>query len=102
MGAGYPAARSLSPHRDAHTRRLPMFKRIIILCAFAALLPLTVLAQGPVVDSYGLRAGFSTSPDQLVLGGQMSVGEVAPNLSFDPNVELGFGDNVTIIAFNLD
>ena len=78
-----------------------MFKRIIILCAVAALLPLSALAQGPVVDSYGLRAGFSTSPDQLVLGGQMSVGEVAPNLSFDPNVELGFGDNVTIIAFNL-
>jgi hypothetical protein len=54
------------------------------------------------VNSYGLRAGFSTDPDQLVLGGQMSVGEVAPNLTFDPNVELGFGDNVTLIAFNLD
>jgi hypothetical protein len=79
-----------------------MFKRLVILCALGALLPLSALAQGPVVDTYGLRAGFSSDPDQLVLGGQMSVGEVAPNLSFDPNVELGFGDDVTIIAFNLD
>ncbi|MGH7731640.1 MAG: hypothetical protein ACRENJ_10375 [Candidatus Eiseniibacteriota bacterium] len=79
-----------------------MLKRLVVSCALAALLPLTARAQGPIQSSYGFRAGFSSSPDQLVLGGQMSIGEVAPNLSFDPNVELGFGDNVTIIAFNLD
>lgn len=79
-----------------------MFKRLVVLCALGALLPLTAFADGPVVNAYGVRAGFSTSPDQLVLGGQMTIGEVAPNLSFDPNIELGFGDNVTIIAFNLD
>jgi hypothetical protein len=79
-----------------------MIKRIVVLCALGALLPLSALAQGPVVNTYGLRAGFSIDPDQLVLGGQMSIGEVAPSLSFDPNVELGFGDNVTIIGFNLD
>ena len=79
-----------------------MFKRIVVLCALGALLPLSAFAQGPIVNSYGLRAGFSIDPDQLVLGGQMSIGEVAPSLTFDPNVEMGFGDNVTIIAFNLD
>jgi len=79
-----------------------MYKRLVVVCALGLWLPLTAHAQGPVVSSYGLRAGFSTSPDQLVLGGQMSIGEVAPNLSFDPNIDLGFGDNVTIIAFNLD
>src|SRR5437867_3119209 len=79
-----------------------MFKRIIFLCALGALLPLVSFAQGPVVSTYGVRTGFSSSPDQLVLGGQMSVAEVAPNLSFDPNVELGFGDNLTLIGLNLD
>lgn len=79
-----------------------MLKRLLILSVFAALLPLPALAAGPVGNAYGFRAGFSTSPDQLVLGGQMSIGEVAPNLSFDPNIELGFGDNLTIISFNLD
>lgn len=79
-----------------------MFKRLVVFCALGALLPLAAHAQGPVVNSFGFRAGFSTSPDQLVIGGQMSIAEVAPNLSFDPNIDLGFGDNVTIVAFNLD
>lgn len=79
-----------------------MLKRLLVLCALGALVPLAAQAGGPVGTTYGFRAGFSTSPDQLVLGGQMTVGEVAPSLSFDPNVELGFGDNTTIIAFNLD
>ena len=79
-----------------------MFKRLLVLCALGALVPLTAQAKGPVGNAYGVRLGFSTSPDQLVLGGQMSIGEVAPSLSFDPNVELGFGDNTTIIGFNLD
>lgn len=79
-----------------------MLKRLVVLCALGALLPLAAHAQGPMESSFGFRAGFSSSPDQLVLGGQMSVGEVAPNLTFDPNLDLGFGDNVTILAFNLD
>jgi hypothetical protein len=79
-----------------------MFKRLVLVCALGALSPLTAHAEGPFVNSFGVRAGFSISPDQLVIGGQMSVGEVAPNLTFDPNIDLGFGDNVTIIGFNLD
>ena len=79
-----------------------MLKRLLILCALAALVPLSAHAKGPVGTAYGVRAGFSTSPDQLVLGGQMTIGEVAPSLSFDPNIELGFGDNATLIGFNLD
>jgi len=79
-----------------------MLKRLLILCALGALIPLGAQAAGPVGTAWGVRAGFSTSPDQLVLGGQMSIGEVAPSLSFDPNLELGFGDNTTIIGFNLD
>lgn len=79
-----------------------MLKRLLVLCALGALVPVAAHAEGAVVSSVGVRAGFSTSPDQLVIGGQMSVGEVAPNLTFDPNIELGFGDNATILAFNLD
>ena len=79
-----------------------MLKRLLLVCALGALLPLAAQASGAVGNEYGFRAGFSTSPDQLVIGGQMSIGEVAPHLSFDPNIELGFGDNTTLIAFNLD
>lgn len=79
-----------------------MVKRLLVLCALGALVPLAAHASGPVGNMWGVRAGFSSDPDQLVIGGQMSIGEVAPNLSFDPNIELGFGDNTTVIAFNLD
>jgi hypothetical protein len=80
-----------------------MMKRMVVLLAFAALLPASAFAANTAaVSTYGVRAGFSSGPDQLVLGGQMSIGEVAPSLSFDPNVELGVGDNVTLIALNLD
>jgi opacity protein-like surface antigen len=82
-----------------------MFQRLLVLCALGALLPLAAHAAGTagaVGTRYGVRGGFSSSPDQLVLGGQMTIGEVAPNLSFDPNIEMGFGDNTTLIGFNLD
>jgi hypothetical protein len=78
-----------------------MMKRLVVLFAFALLVP-AGYAQGAAVTSYGVRAGLSIDPDQIVLGGQLSVGDVAPNLTFDPNVEFGFGDDVTVIAFNLD
>ena len=78
-----------------------MLKRVMFICALA-LVPVAALASQAVTTGIGPRVGFSSGPDQLVLGGQMSVGEVAPNLTFDPNIDLGFGDNATILAFNLD
>ncbi len=66
-------------------------------------LALPVAAHAAVsTESFGPRLGFSLDPDQLVLGGQVSIGEVAPSLSFVPNAELGFGDHQTVVAINLD
>ena len=53
------------------------------------------LAAGP-------RLGFSSNPDQVVLGGQLTVTGFAPSWSLEPSLELGFGDNATVIAFNAD
>lgn len=49
----------------------------------------------------GPRLGLSASPDQLVLGGQASL-TVAPEWTFDPSVELGFGDGETDFGVNFD
>src|SRR5438105_7787104 len=49
----------------------------------------------------GPRAGLSISPDQFVLGGQLSL-SVAPDWSVDPNLELGFGDGESDFGINLD
>jgi hypothetical protein len=76
---------------------------MVVLFACALLMPASAFAATQAaVSTYGFRGGFSSNPDQLVLGGQMQIAEVAPSLSFDPNVELGVGDNVTLIALNLD
>ena len=78
-----------------------MFRRLLVVGALA-LLPLVAHAASPTVTAFGPRLGVSVDPDQFVVGGQLSLQEFAPNWSFDPNLELGFGDNLTDIAFNLD
>jgi ribosomal protein L27 len=54
------------------------------------------------VTGWGPRVGISSNPDQLVVGGQIVISEIAPRISFEPDVELGFGDDVTLVAINGD
>lgn len=53
-------------------------------------------------EGIGPHAGFSISPDQLLLGGQMTFAEIAPSIAFVPGAEIGVGDHQTNIAFNMD
>jgi hypothetical protein len=78
-----------------------MLKRLLAVVALA-LLPVVAHAAAPAVTTFGPRVGASIDPDQFVVGGQLSLQEFAPDWSFDPNLELGFGDEVTVFAFNLD
>jgi hypothetical protein len=86
-----------------------MTRRILVvlatLAALAALmLPVTASAaeyagRGAM---FGPRFGVSVDPDQLVLGGQFVTAELAPHLTFVPNLELGLGDHQTVVALNMD
>jgi hypothetical protein len=78
-----------------------MLRRLLVVGALV-LLPLAANAAAPTVTTFGPRVGASIDPDQIVVGGQLSLQEFAPNWSFDPNLELGFGDELTLFAFNLD
>ena len=78
-----------------------MLRRLVLILAFGALAAAPAHAAASL-GGVGPRVGFSTSPDQLVIGGQLIVGEIAPDLTFDPSLEFGFGDNRTTIAFNFD
>src|SRR5262245_55665014 len=74
-----------------------------IVAGFAALaLPGAGPAAAAADALFGPRIGISSSPDQLVLGGQVECPEFAEHLTVDPNVELGFLDHVTTIALNSD
>ena len=79
-----------------------MLRKWILACALAALLPAAAHAQDRLTTAFGPRIGVSLDPDQLVLGGQLEMGELAPDLTFVPNLELGFGDDITTIQLNGD
>jgi hypothetical protein len=49
-------------------------------------------------DGWGLRFGFSDDPNQLIVGAQYDFGEITNNVHFEPNIELGFGDDFTILS----
>src|SRR5262245_20363944 len=70
---------------------------VMLLC-----LALPVAARAASTESFGPRFGFSVDPDQVVLGGQMTTGDIAPSIAFDPNAEFGFGDHQTVVALNMD
>jgi opacity protein-like surface antigen len=78
-----------------------MLKRLLLALALGGLAAAPAHADA-VVGGIGPRVGFSIDPDQVVFGGQLIIGEIAPDLTFDPSLEFGFGDDVTVIALNFD
>ncbi|HSC26576.1 MAG TPA: hypothetical protein VLD67_04840 [Vicinamibacterales bacterium] len=65
----------------------------VLLGAFAA----PAAAQAP-----GVRAGASIDPDQFYFGGHYETAPLVDRLRFRPNVEVGLGDDVTVIALNFE
>lgn len=52
--------------------------------------------------SVGARAGFGINPDQFVIGVQAVLGRTMKIARIAPSVDIGLGDDVTVLAFNLD
>jgi hypothetical protein len=71
------------------------------------LLTLSVCAFAPVAraqdaGSVGVRAGVSGSPDQVYAGLHYESAPFADQLRFRPNLEIGVGDNQTVVALNFE
>jgi len=81
--------------RSAHRRNtiLSFFVAAITL----VVVPSPALAQGP-----GVRGGVSVDPDQFYLGGHYETGALVDRLHFKPNLEAGFGDDLTHLGFNFE
>lgn len=47
---------------------------------------------------WGFRLGLGDDPDQVILGIQQDLGEFVEHLRFQPNLELGLGDDHTIVS----
>jgi hypothetical protein len=72
---------------------------LFVAVAFFALMlfPKPVAAQ-----EAGVRAGVSADPDQFYFGGHVETAPLVDNLRFRPNLEIGIGDDVTMVAFNIE
>jgi len=80
------------------TRRYKSVLRYTIVAVACWLAPVAASAQ----VTGGLRAGLSIDPDQFYVGGHLETNPIVEHLVFRPNAEIGFGDDVTLAAFNFE
>jgi len=73
------------------------------------ILAVMLMATGVQADStqvgfrgWGPRVGLTVDPDQIHFGAHLDFGNFGRRVRFQPNFELGFGDNITLAALNLE
>lgn len=81
---------------------MPTFRPLIRFVALVALLSLAFVAPSRAETSTGFRGGFSSNPDQLLLGGQLNFSPVSHHVYIVPSAEAGFGDDAFTISVNGD
>jgi len=72
----------------------------VAICGAALLTARPAAAQA--LEAYGVRAGVSVDPDQFYFGGHVQTEPLIDRLHFRPNVEIGVGDNATVLALNVE
>src|ERR1700674_5126299 len=75
-----------------------MTSRYATLSLFFVLLAVPASAQ----VSAGVRVGASLDPDQFYFGGHIETPPLADHVHFRPNVEVGIGNNATVVAINFE
>jgi hypothetical protein len=75
-----------------------LWTSILLVAAAMAVAPAPIAAQ----TQAGVRAGVSANPDQFYFGGHIETTPLVDRLRFRPNVEVGVGDNLTLVAVNFE
>lgn len=74
--------------------------------ATLALAPGAAQASDPLSDvgfrGWGPRLGLTVNPDQFHFGAHMDFGNFAQHVRFQPNVEVGLGDDLTLVTVNFE
>ncbi len=76
--------------------------QVVWLLAFVAGFGAFAVAPAAAQTSAGIRAGLSVDPDQFYFGGHVETPPLVDRLRFKPNVEIGIGNDVTVVAFNIE
>ncbi len=71
-------------------------KRVLLVTVVLAMLATPVFAGG-----FGIRGGLSVDPDQVYVGGHYNI-HAATSLRVVPNIEVGFGNDLTLWCLNGD
>ncbi len=81
------------------TRRSLLLR--VAMVVFLTTLPVAAVAAESGFQGWGPRVGLTSDPDQVVGGVHFDMGEIVPNVRWEPNFEIGFGDNVTSFSGNV-
>ena len=75
-----------------------------IIWTIVAAVSLIIIAAPARAQGIGVgpRVGASVDPDQFYFGGHFETGELVESLRFRPNVEVGVGDDLTLVAVNFE
>jgi hypothetical protein len=76
------------------------FVYVLRACLCAGFLVAT--AATAAAQDVGVRAGVSVDPDQFYFGGHVETAPLVDRLRFRPNVEIGVGDDATLVGFNIE
>lgn len=81
-----------------------MLRRSLLALALLAAIPAVSTASSVArsFTAFGPSLGFSSGPSQFVFGGRLQWGDIAPQLDFVPGMDLGLGDNTTLLSLNGD
>ncbi len=75
-------------------------------CRVFAILALLVLACWPqparAQQGPGVRGGVSIDPDQFYVGAHYVTAPLVDRLRFQPNLEVGVGDDLKVVAINFE
>lgn len=78
----------------------------LIAAALVIVLGPALALAGPDTDvgfrGWGPRVGLSLNPDQVHFGAHLDFGNFARHIRFQPNLELGFGDDVKLFTANAE
>jgi hypothetical protein len=93
-----PAGRVSRPHRLVVAR----VGRVGMLLVLAGWLAASAPCPAAAKVGVGPRVGVTMDPDQIHFGLHLDAGNFSPRVRFQPNLEVGIGDDRTLFAFNFE
>jgi hypothetical protein len=82
---------------------MSILRRFVFMARLASLGGVLLLVSSPALaQTFGVRAGASFDPDQFFFGGHYETVPLADRVTFRPNVEVGVGNDLTLVALNFE